>query len=72
VGKQILATIVRGDEAKALALIEPFQSAGFGRHVDFLLKLPSAKARQAKRRQEDLQKGVQLDRQQNAGAGRKA
>jgi len=69
--EEVLSTAIRGDEPEALAFVEPFHGTGFSRHIEFLSKLPGATAHPAKRRQEDLQKGIRLDRRQNVGAGRK-
>jgi hypothetical protein len=39
VGEEILATTIRGDEAEALAVVEPFHGAGLRGHVVFLSRL---------------------------------
>jgi hypothetical protein len=53
VGEEVLAAVVRGNEAEALAFVEPLHGASFGCHINFLSSETPARADAVQKRQKN-------------------
>ncbi len=71
VGKEILAAVVGGDEAEALAFVEPFHDAGLCGHVDFLSRLPEAKNASGEETRRKSPREVRHSRRKDRGKRKK-